>query len=350
MWEYKIPTHIIFGEGALKKHPEEFNLGSKALIVAGRSSLRNNSLNEVREVLESSKIEYEIWDKVEPNPTFEQIDASLDADADFVFVIGIGGGSQLDAAKAISAVLASRKKVEELYDAGFRALPIIAIPTTAGTGTEVTPYSVLTTPEDEKRSLIGDPIFPKVSFLDPIYTETMPTKLTIDTGIDALSHLIEGIISKNSSPLTDILALEGINTVKEYLPSVIEEPNFENREKLLFASLIGGIVNANTGMTLIHALGYPLTSLKGLSHGRANGIVILEALKFLAGERKVEKALKPFNRGLKEFLFSIDNWKIELSEEEIDKYAEIVFKAKGNLERTPKRIRKEDIIKIYSNL
>jgi alcohol dehydrogenase class IV len=186
----------------------------------------------------------------------------------------------------------------ELYKARWpvRALPIVAIPTTAGTGSEVTQYAVLTIEEEETKKGLGGPdLFPQVAYLDPKYTASLPLNVTRDTAVDALSHLVESYLSKRATAASDLAALQGIALWGTTIPALRQGTiDLATRDALLLASSLGGIAIAQTGTTLVHALGYSLTYYHGMPHGKANGICMkayLEYTKEVAPER-VETVLE----------------------------------------------------------
>lgn len=287
-FKFQISTRVYFGEDCIFKNSKEISgLGKKALIVTGsRSAKASGALSDICGVLSEQNIEYEIFDKVENNPTLETVKAGGIAakKANAGLVIGIGGGSPLDAAKAVAVLAVNDIEPEQLFTNVFKnkPLPVIAIPTTAGTGSEVTPYSVLTRRDLQEKTTFGtDETFPVIAFLDPRYTESMSYDVTVNTAIDALTHCIEGYICKRSTPVSNILAREGIRLFGLSLGCLKSGNILRNdRENLLYMSMLGGMVIAHTGTTFIHAAGYNYTIFKDIPHGRANGYLVSEYLKF----------------------------------------------------------------------
>ena len=244
----------------------------------------------------------------------------------------------MDFAKALSILLANPElRVPEIYDVEkyFKMLPVVAVPTTSGTGSEVTQYSVITDDDGNKRGFGTSFTFPTYSFVDPTYTLTMPKSITMSTGIDALSHAIEGYVSKKSNPLVRLLAREAIRLIKENLETAMEKPeDFEAREKMMYASMLAGIVIAQSGTTINHAFGYPVTTFKRIRHGQATGLFLVETLKAMAQEvpEKVEGAVSIFGGldGLKEYLESVGVFdvKVDITPQEIEKWSERTSKAR----------------------
>ncbi len=279
---FHIPTRVFFGSAALEQAAVKVtNLGRRALIVTGSHSAQlSGALDGVIALLNRSGISWHQFDQVTENPDLDTVITGRD---EFQregcdHVIAIGGGSPVDAAKAISLSAANDLDYDHIYDtASFNhVFPLVAIPTTAGTGTEVTPYSVLTDARKQKKAGFGsDLAFPSIAVIDPQYTISQPVHVTINTGIDALSHLLEGIYSNKRNSLLYPLIFEGIRLIMHSLASAISVPeNLQAREDLARASVYGGMAIAHTSTTLQHSIGYPLTSLFNVPHGLANGIVL----------------------------------------------------------------------------
>ena len=283
-FSYFMPTRMVFGHGVVREAGGSLALGKKALIVTGKASARlSGALDDVLSVLPG---EYAIFDQVENNPSVETvIEGGALAKAEGCdYVLAIGGGSPLDAAKVMAVLAVNETHPLELYKNGWkkRALPIVAIPTTAGTGSEVTQYAVLTIEEEETKKGLGGPVlFPQVAYLDPKYTESLPLDVTIDTAVDALSHLVESYLSKRATGASDLVALQGLALWGTAIPALCQGAvDLKTRDTLLLASSLGGIAIAQTGTALVHALGYSLTYYDGLPHGRANAICMGAYLEY----------------------------------------------------------------------
>ncbi len=275
-WNCFNPTQIIFGEHVAQEF-DYTRFGRRALIVCGARSARLcGALDEVRATLETQRISFTIFDRVENNPRVETcfLAGKLAREEQVDFIIGIGGGSPLDAAKAIAAFATNDcKTAESIYDSTVEsALPVIAIGTTAGTGSEVTQYAVLTVQTASTKKTVKSPaLFPKVALLDPRYTFTLPQRLTVATAVDAISHCIEGYCSVRASSYTDAIALRAMrmlaNALRKLESGILDD---EVREDLLQASTMAGLVIAQTGTGFAHVLGYMLTFFEGFQHGEAN--------------------------------------------------------------------------------
>ena len=214
MFAYYMPTKVFFGKACVAQSGDVLaDLGRKALLVTGRHSAKvNGSQAAVVEKLDELGISWFLFDEVENNPSVATIRkaAAFASEKGVDFVIGIGGGSPMDAAKAIALVCTNELDDEHLFMGPYRKpLPIVAVPTTAGTGSEVTKVSVLTNPKAGTKQSINTPlIFPTYAFVDPAFTESVPETVTVDTAIDALSHAVEGYMSTASTPMSDVWAEE----------------------------------------------------------------------------------------------------------------------------------------------
>ncbi|PKN77768.1 MAG: alcohol dehydrogenase [Candidatus Cloacimonetes bacterium HGW-Cloacimonetes-1] len=360
---YYFPCRVFFAEEALTRAtPYLIGYGRKALIVTGKqSAIVSGALGDVTAILKAHNIAWHIFDSVIENPT---IDTVLDGATEFAihdcdFLIGIGGGSPIDAAKAISLTAANKLDKTNMYDTSLfsHSFPVVAIPTTSGTGTEVTPYSVLTDPETQKKAGFGSELaYPTLSIIEPRYTLSMSHAVTLNTGIDALSHLLEGIYSNKRNPLLYPNIFSGIKTIYKNLPIVLNEPgNLIARAEMMRASLYGGMTIANTSTTLQHSIGYPLTSVYGIPHGLANGVVMkgimelyypaVEAeLKDLFHEMKISQ--HKFFEWIEALQLSID---IHLTPDFMDTRIPEVLSSR-NMSNNPFEISSEDIKKIYLDL
>jgi len=341
MWRCYEPVELFFGKDSLLENGKLIKkLGKRCIITTGKSSKKNGSLDDLENVLKQLGIEYEIYDEVKENPSFDMLRDALSKykEEKVEFIVGVGGGSPMDFAKALSVLLANPElKVPEVFDTEkySKMLPVVAVPTTSGTGSEVTQYSVITDDNGNKGGFGTSFTFPTLSFADPKYTITMPEHLTMSTGIDALSHAVEGYVSKKSNPFVRLLAREAISLIKDYLPKAMKNPNnYEYREKMMYASTLAGIVIAQAGTTVNHAFGYPVTTFKGVKHGQATGMFLVETLKVMSMEakEKVEEAVGIFGGldGLEGFLKEVGVYKadIKISDEEVEKWAERTSRAK----------------------
>lgn len=289
MFKFFMPTKVFLGQGCIAENAVQMQqLGKRAFIVTGKNSARlNGSLADMESALQANNISYFVFDKITSNPSIQLVrEAARIAKEEKVdFIIGIGGGSPLDAAKAIGILAANDIDDNTLFAGPYPnpVLPIVAVPTTAGTGSEVTQYSILTDDRVEsKTSIANEVIFPRIAFLDARYAEKLPQQVTINTAIDALSHAVEGYLSVKATDISDVFAARSMKLLGECLPLLHQEVDGTVREKLLYASMLAGIVIAHTGTTAVHSMGYSLTYFKDIDHGRANGLLLYEYLKYIA--------------------------------------------------------------------
>ncbi len=359
---YYMPTKVLVGKNCVKENSNELSKwGENPIIVTGKTSgQKSGALKDVIEVLKVNGQEHHIFDKVINNPTLENVaeGGRFAKDNASDYVIAIGGGSPLDAAKAI-AVLAANDNMqpEELYLGKFanKPLPIVAIPTTAGTGSEVTPYSILTYNEiQNKKSFASEEIFPRVAFLDASYTMMLPREVAIHTAVDALSHAIEGYVCVKANEMTDITSIEVFRLFKECYGALDKGSlDFEAREKLLYMAMLAGIVIAHTGTTIVHSMGYPLTFFRDIPHGKANGLLLSQFLKFNyeAAKDKIDNILKIMNTSsigdFTPFINKLIPSDEEFTVEELNNFAKIAIEAK-NVGNNIRRVSLEQELDIYT--
>lgn len=285
-----LPTRIFFGAKALSDAGGHLvQLGYRALIVCGSSSAHKSGvMADLLPLLDAKGLKHSVFAGISENPSIDQV---IRGKEQFIaescdFIIGIGGGSPLDAGKAISLAAANDLDKDQLYDASLRqkAYPVVAIPTTHGTGSEVTQYSVLTDLSTKKKAGFGsDLIFPKIAIIDPRYMASLSPKVSMNTSIDALSHLLEGIYSKKRNPLLYPMIFRGIKLIMDNLSLCLKEPQLlPAREALALASMYGGITIAHTSTTLQHSIGYPFTTEFEVPHGLANGMFMKQIMRFYA--------------------------------------------------------------------
>ncbi len=285
---YYMPTKVFCENGCLKKHGGELEaLGKRALIITGKHSSRaNGSLNDVLEALSSCDITYLIFDDVEENPSVETVIKAAELGAEFKaeFVIGVGGGSPIDAAKAVALMLANRDKSwEYLYEAApTKALPVAAVPTTCGTGSEVTGVSVITRHDLKTKVSLKHKVFPRLAFIDGKYILDTPRQIIVNTSIDAFSHLIESGVNTNANEFSDMLVIKGLQVWSECLPYLKAEKPIDEAaaDKLMQAACLGGMAIAQTGTTIPHALSYMLTYEASVPHGAAVGAFQANYLRY----------------------------------------------------------------------
>ncbi len=283
---FHMPTEIFFGRDCVSAYGERLKaLGHSALIVTGKSSKINGALGDLCIALDKNGQTYTVFDRVKPNPTIacvrEGIALLKSANADFI--VGLGGGSPMDAAKAIALLAVADRADEDVFSGGYGiyALPMAHIPTTAGTGSEVTPYAILTNDVQETKTSITSPaLFPKFAFLDGKYLKNAPRSTLIYPALDAFSHAVEGILSRKGNEISNNFACESLKVLYPILKKMSVTAPIENDlDALLYASMLAGITIAQSGTTAVHGMGYYLTYFYGIDHGRANALLLGETLK-----------------------------------------------------------------------
>ena len=331
---YYMPTKLYIEKNALINHKDEFKLGKKCLIVTGKSSAKKSgALNDVIDILNEKEISYDIFDEIVANPTMAScLKAGKLAEKEGAdFVIGIGGGSALDASKVI-AMVARNKDIskQEVYDLKWnnKALPLILIGTTAGTGSEVTKVAVITDEEtNRKKSGHHDDYYAKVSFGDPSYTMSLSKETTLSTGIDALAHLVESYFSNKANEISRAYSIEGVKVLLKpltFLSNNNEELSYEQREQLYIGSILGGLAINVTGTTFAHTLGYYLTENYNKPHGIACAIFMQDLIDFVSKDNKdyAKEFFKNINISKDEYMDLIKRLlpinDIKMSKEEID--------------------------------
>jgi len=286
-FQFVLPTRIVFGSGQVATVGEEVSrLGNKALLVTPKS-FRNSGLAEkVERSLSAQGIPYEIFDNFEVNPRTDSVDAGaqLALETGCNVIIGLGGGSSMDTAKAIASAAGLNKPILQLMEEGMsqKGYPCIAIPTTSGTGAEVTGISVLTIEgKRRKDALRGIFNFPNVTIIDPELTLSLPPYMTATTGIDALTHAVEAYTSKTSHPVSDLYARKAIMLVNKYLRRAVFVGNdLEAREGMALASNLAGIAIAYAGVGAAHGLGMTVGGICDTNHGISVGIALPEVIEF----------------------------------------------------------------------
>lgn len=401
---FEIPTKIITEKGCVRLHADVFaNAGKKALLVTGRNSaVKTGAQSDVLLALAQCNIPYCIFNEIEENPSVETIEKAskfgLAEQADFV--IGIGGGSPLDASKAIALMMAHPTRgTEILYSKDFLKelapgtplnLPVYAIPTTAGTGSEATPYSILTLHEEKTKRSISHRIFPVVALIDPTYLTEAPLTVLRNTAVDAFGHLVESYFNTKSTHYNRMLieyALKlwgaGASELASIDPSYAEKPDAEEpsknplkklfsrfaekepvvkakgiislssqcAEKLSLASTLAGMAISHTGTSLPHGLSYSLTYEQGIPHGDAIGIFQVPYLRYIPEQDKVTSFLA--FAGL-ESLNDLENLLIRLiapatvMQTDVDRYVDSMLSNAAKLANCPYSVDKERLTAFYT--
>ena len=282
MYQFKVPDKILMGDNIVASVENVFNLyGKHALIVTGPNVARSTMIASLERTLDNDRVKYTVLTNIEGEPTVGMVEHGVEAyrENGCDFIIGLGGGSPLDAAKAIAAMTVLEGSIAQYNGVRIDDVtlpPIVCIPTTAGSGSEVTKYTIIADQDTGVKMLLtGDSLLPKMAMLDYTFSNGCPKTVTAATGLDALTHAIEAFISVNAQPLSDALALSAIKRIMRYLPQVYRDgSNFNARREMAIASLQAGICINNTGVTLVHGMSRPLAANFGVPHGLSNAMLL----------------------------------------------------------------------------
>lgn len=285
-FQFYMPTRVLTGEGVVEKHGADLAaLGSRCLIVTGKTSAKmTGALDDVTAALDSYGVLWQVFDGVGQNPLLSVCHAAGTAARGFSadFLIGIGGGSPLDAAKAAAVYAANPDLAPADIYTGWKnpALPFALVGTTAGTGSEVTKVSVLTHDgTGRKRSVSGPDLYARLSLGDPgKYTATLPRRFTISTALDAVSHAVESYFASSADPISRACSTEALLLLLPALRAISGEPealpDADGRERLYLGSIYAGLAFNGTGLCFPHAMGYLLSEEYGIPHGEACAVFL----------------------------------------------------------------------------
>lgn len=378
MAHFTLPVHVITGEHILKEAVPYFKeMGTQGLIVTGRHVVKSEMMEELKTVLKENGIRYTVFSGVsgEPEDWMAEEGKELYLKNSCDFVIGIGGGSALDTAKAIAAAVAWDGDLSDFNGGEITkcACRIAAIPTTAGTGSEATRFTVITdTKRDIKMLLKGSCLMPYLAVVDETYNMSAPKTVAVSTGLDALTHAVEAYISKKAMDLTDTLAVSAVKRILTYLPKACRDRNDkEAGRQMALAALEAGICINNSSVTLVHGMSRPLGALFHVPHGLSNAMLLYPCLTFVkdvsceqfaqlakeAGiadrEEKQEQAAERFLEKIKELcgicrVPSIKEYGIQERAylEQIDKMARDALDS-GSPANVRKEISMEDVKELY---
>ena len=373
------PQKIVFGEGSTKELSNDAILeGSNSILLLVATPLLQAIEDTVKSLQSKNKQVQLVEYKFLGEPTFSQFNILLNENEGFNpdCVIGIGGGSVLDCAKLLAALINNSQKLEDVVGIGLlngRSIKLICIPTTSGTGSEVSPNAILLNEDTQAKSGIISPyLVPDTCYLDPVLTVSLPSKLTAETGIDALSHCIEAYTNKFAHLTVDVYALKGIQLIAENIQEACENgSNIEARSALLLGSMYGGLCLGPVNTSAVHALSYGLGGKFHVPHGLSNAILMPEVLRFnlsanpkrhadvaralgitlegsdediaLAGIEKIEAISKACN--IPQRLTDIG-----VTEDVLPELADIAMKVTRLLKNNPREVTREDAIGIYRRL
>ena len=371
-----------FGPGARKELPEVVaRLGyKKALVVTDKGLMKFRVAKMVLDVLDEAAIPYEIYDEVKPNPTVTNVKMGVEAckKAEADFIIAIGGGSSMDTAKGIGIICNNPEfsdviSLEGVADTKKKTVPIIALPTTAGTAAETTINYVIIDEEKQKKMVCVDPNdIPAVAIIDAELMYSLPKSLTAATGMDAMTHAIEGLITKGAWELSDMFEIKAIEMIHKYLPIAVNEPtNPVGRDGMAVAQYVAGMAFSNVGLGVDHGMAHPLSALHDIPHGVACAMLLPTVMKFNAPAAlpkyvDIAKALGVYKDGMTQqeaadaACAEIDNLsrlvgipthlsELGITEKDIDALADqaiVDVCTPGN----PREVTRDDIVALYKQI
>nr|WP_298059990.1 iron-containing alcohol dehydrogenase [uncultured Blautia sp.] len=285
--EFIVPGQMITGAGALEMARDTLGqLGKKAMIVTDKVMMELGNCAKVEKVLKSQKVEYTIYSEIAGEPTDVMIEKGLTQykEEGCDFLVALGGGSPIDSMKAIGSLVKNGGNISDYMGKviDVEMPPMVAIPTTAGTGSEATQFTIITdTKKDIKMLLKGKVLIPSLAIIDPQFTMTAPPKITAATGLDALCHAVEAYTSRKAQTLSDTFALSAVKRIFQYLPIAFRDgKNEEARVQMSVAALEAGIAFNNSSVTLIHGMSRPIGALFHVAHGLSNAMLMKECLGF----------------------------------------------------------------------
>ncbi|MDF1576905.1 MAG: iron-containing alcohol dehydrogenase [Desulfobulbales bacterium] len=374
------PTRITFGIGAIAGLADLVREegASKPFLVLDPGVKKAGLLARITAPLKKAKMDFEVYDKVDPEPGLKLADAGckLAKKSGCDCVIGIGGGSAMDVAKAVSILLTNGGKAEDYLGVGKIAkpgVPKIMVPTTAGTGAEVTFTAVFINEKTKsKGGMNGAPLYPNAALLDPELTVSMPPRITASTGIDAFTHAIEGYVSTKAHPISDMYALEAIEMISRNLPRAYANGNDINaRSEMLMGSLLAGKALATAGVGLVHAMAYPLGGMFGIPHGLANAVLLPYVIEYnlignpgkyaavaeVMGYDTSDMPIREAAALAVEAIFNLNSdvgiplslAALDIPVEKVPEMADIALKVTVPVENNPRIPTRDEVIQVYHN-
>ena len=285
--EFIVPGQMISGSGALDMAQDTLGtLGKKAMIVTDKVMIDLGNCAKVENALKSQGVEYTIYSDIAGEPTDVMIEKGLEQykTEGCDFLVALGGGSPIDSMKAIGSLVKNGGSISDYMGKviDVEMPPMVAIPTTAGTGSEATQFTIITdTKKDIKMLLKGKVLIPSLAIIDPQFTMTAPPKITAATGLDALCHAVEAYTSRKAQTLSDTFAMSAVKRIFKFLPVAFHDgKNEEARVQMSVAALEAGIAFNNSSVTLIHGMSRPIGALFHVAHGLSNAMLMKECLSF----------------------------------------------------------------------
>ena len=380
-YQFLSPAQVFYGEGALESAASNISaLGTKALIVTDPMMVKLGNVEKVSAVLKEKGVAFSVFDGITGEPTDKMIEAGLEVykTEGCDFLIAVGGGSPIDSMKAIAALAIGGGSINDYLGKVITSAtpPMVAIPTTSGTGSEATQFTIITnTEKDIKMLLKGAVLMPTIAVDDPMFTLTAPKSITAATGLDALCHAAEAYTSRKAQPLTDEYALSAIKKIFKYLPVCYKNgADTEARAQMSLAALEAGMAFNNSSVTVIHGMSRPIGALFHVPHGISNAMLLYNCFEYVYdgaysrfadmgraigvadGTADDVTAAKEFIKACKKLCdlceiptleaYGIDKDKFFAS---MDKMADDALFS-GSPANTAKELNKEDILNIYRSL
>ncbi|MCM8711694.1 iron-containing alcohol dehydrogenase [Clostridium sp. SYSU_GA19001] len=384
LYQFQTADHIIAGQNSIESLSEHLHLiGTKveSVLVLTQPPIKAlGFLDKIVTQLVNKGITVDVNMDILPEPTVDNIKDVFGqvGNKEYDAIIGIGGGSVLDTTKIIAVLKTNDSPIEELFGTNLikkPGVPTILIPTTSGTGAEVTPNAIVTVPEQElKIGIVSKYMLPRLVFIDPILTLGLPKPITASTGMDAFIHSLESFISNKANPISDMFALESIRLISSSIVQAYENgSDVKAREKMLLGSMYGGMALTSAGTAAVHALAYPLGGKYKVAHGVANSMLLPHVMKFnmdAIADRlslvakpmgiQVEEGLTPIQIAEKvvERIVELTNileipqdlTEYGVKEEDLEELAKSALEVKRLLNNNPKELKLEDVKAIYSKL
>ena len=378
---FLMPRYVFTGQGALDKASEDIKLlGKKALIVTDDVMIKLDSISNITNLLDKLEVNYSIYHDVNGEPTDVMVNNGIKQykDNNCDFLIALGGGSPIDTMKAIGAMITNSGEINDYLGKIIEkeTPPLVAIPTTAGTGSEATQFTIITDTEKNIKMLLKGPyLIPTIAVIDPIFTITSPKNVTSSTGLDALTHAIESYTSKLVQPMSEIFSLSAVKKIFDNLLEAYNNgKNVNARTEMSIAALQAGIAFNNSSVTIVHGMSRPIGALFHVPHGLSNAMLLTDCLDFILSgapdkfctlARTIgvyEKNMSDIQAGEK-FIEAVRNLCTKLNVqtlqkfgveksifmENLDKMAEDALQS-GSPQNTRRKVKKEDIIGIYKGL
>ena len=287
--EFSVPSVILTGSGASQQVGEQCSKRGleKGLIVTDEMIRSSGIVPQIEQALSQSGIAYSIYDGVATEPVVEFVEAGLEMyrEEGCDFVLAVGGGSPIDTAKAIAVMTTNEGSISDYKGIGKiteKGAPLVAVPTTAGTGSEATVYTIITDAATDVKMLIGSPfVMPDMAIVDPLLTISSPPGVTAATGIDALVHAIEAYVSVKAQPMSDVFALSAIELISGNLRQAwANGEDMDAREKTMLGALQAGIAFSNSSVALVHGMSRPIGAYFHLAHGVSNAVLLVAVMEF----------------------------------------------------------------------